>query len=95
MLDVPPTPVSTLLRAAEIGAEAGLRYVYVGNAPELDREDTACAGCGALLVERHGYRTRSRLTDEGACPQCGRPLEGVGLARTPAAAGVTGPGMCG
>jgi pyruvate formate lyase activating enzyme len=96
MLDVPPTPISTLLRAAEIGAEAGLRYIYVGNTPELRREDTACAGCGALLVERHGYRTRSHLTDEGACPACRRPLEGIGLARIPASAGVTGrPAMCG
>ncbi|MEW5991685.1 MAG: AmmeMemoRadiSam system radical SAM enzyme [Chloroflexota bacterium] len=80
MLDVPPTPTTTLLRAAEIGRAAGLRHVYVGNAPELGLEDTRCAGCGIVTIERSGYRTHSRLTVEGACPGCGRPLEGVGLA---------------
>lgn len=85
MLDVPPTPPATLERAAAIGREAGLQYVYVGNAPELGLEDTRCTGCGALLIERAGYRTHSRLTDAGGCPACGRLLEGLALGR-PAAA---------
>jgi pyruvate formate lyase activating enzyme len=85
MLDVPPTPRQSLRRAAQIGREAGLRHVYVGNAPELDLEDTRCVGCARLLIERHGYRTRVHLTDTGACPGCGRPLEGVGLGRGSAA----------
>jgi pyruvate formate lyase activating enzyme len=89
MLDVPATPVATLIRAAEIGRAAGLRYVYVGNAPQLGLEDTSCARCGCLLIERRGYRARSHLTDLGACPACGRPLEGVALARDPTAAGST------
>jgi pyruvate formate lyase activating enzyme len=80
MLDVPPTPSATLLRAAEIGRQAGLHYVYVGNAPDLGLEDTRCAGCGTLLVERSGYRARSHLTDGGGCPTCGRFLEGLALA---------------
>lgn len=96
MLDVPPTPYAALRRAAEIGREAGLRYVYVGNAPQLGLEDTACVACGRVLIERSGYRTRSHLTAEGACPGCARPLEGVGLAR---GSGVTamsgGRAMCG
>jgi pyruvate formate lyase activating enzyme len=81
MLDVPPTPTGTLLRAAAIGRAAGLQYVYVGNAPQLGLEDTRCAGCNALLIERAGYRTRSLLTDAGTCPGCGRALEGVALGR--------------
>jgi len=76
MRDVPPTPSSTLRWAAEIGREAGLRHVYVGNAPELGLEDTRCPGCGLVLVERTGYRCRSALGPGGACPDCGRPLEG-------------------
>ncbi|OGO55773.1 MAG: AmmeMemoRadiSam system radical SAM enzyme [Chloroflexi bacterium RBG_16_72_14] len=82
MLDVPPTPRATLARAAAIGREAGLQHVYVGNAPELGLEDTRCAGCGHVVIERTGYRSRSLLTGAGACPACGRALEGVGLART-------------
>jgi pyruvate formate lyase activating enzyme len=76
MRDVPPTPLATLRRAAGIGREAGLRYVYVGNAPELQMEDTRCAGCGLLLVERTGYRSRSVLGREGACPGCGQIVPG-------------------
>ncbi len=80
MLDVPQTPLATLAAAAEIGRRAGLHHVYVGNAPELDAEDTRCAGCGLLLVERHGYRIVRNLGPDGTCPRCTRPLAGRALA---------------
>ena len=79
MLDTPPTPAATLLRAAAIGRDAGLDHVYVGNAPEIGREDTSCPSCDRVLVERAGYRAVSRLTPDGACPGCRRPLEGIAL----------------
>ena len=79
LADVPPTPSATLARAAGIGRDAGLAHVYVGNAPELGFSDTQCAGCGAVLIERRGYLARPRLTADGACPDCGRSLAGVGL----------------
>ena len=82
MLDVPPTPLETLRRAADLGREAGIAHVYVGNAPELGLEDTTCVACGRLLIERHGYRVRTHLTPEGACPGCGRALAGRGLGRS-------------
>jgi pyruvate formate lyase activating enzyme len=81
MLDVPPTPNATLLRAAHIGRAAGLAHVYVGNAPELRLEDTQCAGCGWTVIERRGWATANRLTPAGCCPRCARPLAGVGLRR--------------
>jgi len=84
MLDVPPTPASTLLRAVDAGREAGLRFIYVGNAPELGLEDTRCPGCSRVLIERSGFSARRRLTADGSCPGCGRLLEGVALARAAA-----------
>jgi pyruvate formate lyase activating enzyme len=84
MLDVPPTPLDSLRRAADIGREAGIAHVYVGNAPELGLEDTHCLGCGRLLIERHGYRVRTHLTSGGACPECGRALAGRDLGRATA-----------
>ena len=63
MLDRPATPLTTLVAAADVGRRAGLRHVYIGNAPELDAEDTRCAGCGRLLVARHGYRVERHLAD--------------------------------
>ena len=86
MTDTPPTPLATLRRAAEIGREAGLHYVYVGNAPELDLEDTRCPGCGRVLVQRSGYRVRSWLMPDGVCHGCGRPLEGLFRDRSRASA---------
>ncbi|HEX7473933.1 MAG TPA: AmmeMemoRadiSam system radical SAM enzyme [Candidatus Limnocylindrales bacterium] len=80
MLDTPPTPLATLRRVADLGREAGLVHVYVGNAPELGLEDTHCVGCGRVLIERHGYLVRNHLAD-GACPGCGRALAGRALAR--------------
>ena len=82
LLDVPPTPLETLGRVADLGREAGLAHVYVGNAPELGLEDTHCAGCGRLLIERRGYSVSNHLEADGRCPGCGRMLAGRGLDRT-------------
>ena len=60
-----------LLRAAEIGAAAGLRYVYAGNLPGKvgDLEDTRCPQCREVLVERYGYLIRGyNLTPDGRLP---------------------------
>ena len=73
------TGVAGLLRAAEIGRAAGLRYVYAGNLPGAvgEWEDTRCPGCATLLVERRGFRVLRNLVAAGACPGCGRRIPGV------------------
>ncbi|MGA8053404.1 MAG: AmmeMemoRadiSam system radical SAM enzyme [Burkholderiales bacterium] len=81
MHDVPVTPVETLRRAATIGREAGLRYVYEGNVPGEKGENTYCYGCGALLVDRYGFRVRNNRIAKGACPDCGANIDGVGMSR--------------
>lgn len=86
LLDVAPTPLTTLRRVADLGREAGLAHVYVGNAPELGLEDTCCAGCGRVVIERHGYATRNRLTALGTCVGCGRALAGVAVGGASASA---------
>lgn len=80
MTDPPPTSVKTLLRAAEIGQEAGLNFVYAGNIPGRvgEYENTYCPRCHELLIERVGYTIRRyRLTGEGNCPKCGAATPGV------------------
>ena len=79
LTDVPPTPLPTLLAAAEIGRRVGLAHVYVGNAPDVGGEDTFCAGCGRLLIARRGFRVARNDLVAGACPDCGTPLAGIGL----------------
>ncbi len=76
---VPPTPADALRRAHDIGREAGLRYVYIGNLPGLRGEDTLCPGCGRTVVSRYGFTVTERHTRSGACAFCGGPVDGVGL----------------
>jgi pyruvate formate lyase activating enzyme len=79
MTSVPPTPVSTLQRAREIGLEAGLHYVYVGNVP--GEANTYCHECGRLLIRRSGYWIlENHVQPDGRCPDCGTPVAGVGMA---------------
>jgi pyruvate formate lyase activating enzyme len=78
--NAPPTPASTLKRAAEIGQEAGLRYVYAGNLPGRvgSLEDTVCPHCAHNLILRSGYRLSGyHITDDGRCDYCQQPVAGV------------------
>jgi len=80
MTDPDNTSAETLLRACEIGAAAGLKFVYAGNLPgRVGRwEHTWCPDCGELLIERHGYVIRQqRIGAGGCCVACGRRIPGV------------------
>src|SRR3990170_2880456 len=74
------TAAQVLVRACEIGAEEGLKFVYAGNAPgRVGRwEHTWCPGCQGLLIERVGYRILdNRLAADGRCPGCGTRVPGI------------------
>jgi len=79
MDDVGATSVRSLLRAAAIGREAGLRYVYAGNLPGLvgEFEHTRCHSCGETVVERSGYTIVSNLIPDGRCGSCGSRVPGI------------------
>jgi pyruvate formate lyase activating enzyme len=73
LLDAPETPVAALHRAAEIGQQAGLRYVYAGNVPGDQYEHTRCPECGATCIHRYGYTVRN-LMNGTRCPKCDHEL---------------------
>lgn len=77
MLNVPITPVSTLVRAREIGMEEGLEFVYTGNVPGEKGESTYCPSCKALVIERFGFMSKIVSLDNGHCGKCGRLIAGV------------------
>jgi pyruvate formate lyase activating enzyme len=80
MTDPSATSARTLLRAAEIGQEAGLNFVYAGNLPGHvgEYENTYCPQCRASLIERYSYVIQNyRLTAQGACPDCGSRVPGI------------------
>jgi pyruvate formate lyase activating enzyme len=72
-----PTPVKTLERAWQIGQDAGLDFVYVGNVPGHRYDHTFCPACRTILVERRALRLTACHLDRGACPSCGRRIPGV------------------
>jgi len=71
MTGITATPMDTLLTIYNIAKDAGLSYVYLGNIPHGDYENTMCPSCGTLLVERHGYSTRIQGVVKGKCTHCG------------------------
>jgi len=82
MKKIEPTPIATLKKAYEIGKEAGLRYVYLGNIPSGDNtESTYCYNCSELLIKRSGdVVEQNNVTDKSECPKCKALIDGVGLA---------------
>ena len=78
MNDRGSTPVSTLIRAAEIGAEEGLRFVYAGNIPGRvgEWENTRCPNCRGTLIERRGFVVLSNRIEGGRCPDCSTQIPG-------------------
>ena len=70
----PPTPPATMSRAAEIGREAGLRYVYQGNIRTADGQTTFCPDCGRAVIEREGYARPVIHLSGKSCPDCGAEI---------------------
>ena len=80
MTEALPTHSATLQRAYDIGRQAGLRYIYIGNMPGMAAESTRCYQCGASLIERVGYQITKKNLNENRCPKCQTQIAGVGLA---------------
>jgi len=73
---LPPTPIATMERFCEIGREEGLKYVYMGNTPGHDWEDTHCHGCGTKLIKRQHFAVVKSVLVDGRCPTCGAQIPG-------------------
>jgi pyruvate formate lyase activating enzyme len=72
-----PTPLCTLERAWQIGKEAGLHFVYIGNVPGHRYDNTYCFGCNSLLIKRSGFDVLLNTIRRGCCPQCGEHVAGM------------------
>lgn len=66
-----PTPPATLERAREIGAESGLKHIYLGNLPGLGGENTRCPECGRTVIKRSALRLEALELIQGRCRHCG------------------------
>ncbi len=78
MANVPSTSVESLLVAEEVGREAGLNFIYIGNVAHREA-NTYCPGCGKLLIRRVGFQVLENVLSEnkGRCPYCGSEVAGI------------------
>jgi pyruvate formate lyase activating enzyme len=82
MMDVPPTPKATLIRAREIAMNNGVRYAFTGNVHNEAGDSTFCHQCGEKLIGRDWYElTDWKLTADGKCGSCGTACAGIFEAR--------------
>lgn len=70
----PQTKEETIFAAFDLGKNAGLKYVYAGNLPGDERENTYCSACGELAIRRFGYEVE-RLDNHGNCANCDKNLD--------------------
>ena len=73
---LPPTSTEILVRARETAMKMGLHYVYVGNVPGLEMENTICPGCGKTVIRRTGFSMSEINLDKGRCRFCGTAVAG-------------------
>lgn len=78
MMDVPHTPLTTLIRARDIAIKKGILYCYTGNAHNIDGDSTYCPGCHKMVIERDWYIILGyHITDDGHCKFCNTKIAGV------------------
>jgi pyruvate formate lyase activating enzyme len=75
--NLPPTSVSTLEEARKVALSCGLEYVYVGNVPGHEGQNTFCPECKKMIIQRIGYMIRQVHLQSGKCEYCGRPIPGI------------------
>lgn len=71
------TPFSTLKKAYDIGKDAGLHYVYIGNVPINEYEDTRCPKCNKIIIGRLGFDIHRLHMKGNLCSYCHHKIEGV------------------
>ena len=74
---LPPTPVSTLTRFRELALQQGIRYVYLGNVPGHEGNNTFCHNCKKLLIERQGYYIPTYNLIGNKCKFCKTVIPGI------------------
>ncbi len=79
MSDSNPTPMETMKLALQIGKEKGLNFIYSGNVPGWDSENTYCPQCGKLLIDRFGFHHTKNFIEKDRCPSCHKAIPGLGM----------------
>lgn len=82
MTDRQRTDPETLCAAMDLAKRTGIRFAYVGNVHDADRQSTYCPECNRLLIQRDWHKINAyHLTADGRCPDCQYALPGRFLAK--------------
>jgi len=77
LTQLPATPFSTLKKAYDIAVKAGIKYVYIGNVPGKDLQNTYCPKCKELIIERKGFKILANNLHSNCCKNCNENINGV------------------
>jgi pyruvate formate lyase activating enzyme len=77
LANLPSTPVSVLDKAREIAISSGINYVYIGNVPGSNAQNTYCPDCSKIVVERIGFNIIQLNITNGKCNSCNSIIKGV------------------
>jgi len=75
MTNIPSTPIKTVVKARQIGLDVGLKYVYTGNIPGDEGENTYCYNCGKIIIQRYGYNIGNINVKDSKCLFCNADLD--------------------
>lgn len=71
MTDTVRTPIDRLHVARQAALDMGMKYTFLGNVFDAERNNSVCA-CGNMLVSRYGLRsTVVGLNTDATCTRCG------------------------
>lgn len=77
LIDVPRTPLDTLLQARNIALNMGLKFVYTGNILSENTESTYCPNCHEMVIHRHRYQlVDNQINFQGECMNCHTIISG-------------------
>jgi pyruvate formate lyase activating enzyme len=76
LMDYPRTKAEILIKARKIALGIGLKYVYIGNLPSENGNNTYCPKCKKLLIERSGFGITKNNIKNSKC-DCGEKIQGV------------------
>jgi pyruvate formate lyase activating enzyme len=77
LLNLPSTPVETLVQARQIAQEEGMHFVYIGNVPGNPGDNTYCPSCNKALIVRQGFSVLEYHLSGDKCDYCGELIPGV------------------
>lgn len=70
------TTIDKLREAREIAKNKGIKYVYTGNLPDPEGNNTYCPECGNIVIKRSNFSVIGNKLEGDKCPKCGEKISG-------------------